>query len=214
MQLSLTTKFRPDLRKKPRRSSLSSSSRSLHSISAEDSKDVYEPKRRVSFCEIDVVELPMILGDHPACRNGLPVQPDWDASDRYSISVDSFEETRSPHRRSGGPIRISSFDRLNLIRNVPLRDDASPQIIGKDEAIPNTDKIITPPPITAVSEENTKSKVGKQNDELRRLEHRLDVANTRYDMLLSRMDDLELIRLKERIERRRRQRQRRRLSMI
>ncbi|CAJ1946601.1 unnamed protein product [Cylindrotheca closterium] len=194
----------------PSLASLSSSSfRSL--TSADDSNHSSKDKetKRVSWSEIDVVELPMILGDHPACRDGLPVQPGWISSDRYSVSVDSFEETRSPRRRSGSKLYISSFDRLKLIRNIPLRDETSPQLIQVDDEVfkPDSNEIlcnVAPPPITL--DEDSDHSNSNRGDEIRRVERRLDVANTRFDKLTSRMDDLELIR-KERIERRQRRRQ-------
>eukprot|EP00526_Cylindrotheca_closterium_P000945 CAMPEP_0113648874 /NCGR_PEP_ID=MMETSP0017_2-20120614/25951_1 /TAXON_ID=2856 /ORGANISM="Cylindrotheca closterium" /LENGTH=241 /DNA_ID=CAMNT_0000561175 /DNA_START=32 /DNA_END=757 /DNA_ORIENTATION=+ /assembly_acc=CAM_ASM_000147 len=208
--------------------SSSSSSRSLHSFSVHSSDTNKEATKRVSFSEIDVVELPMILGDHPACRDGLPVQPAWDASDRYSVTVDSFEEKRSPRRRSGSQLYISSFDRLKLIRNVPLRDESSPQTVQavngplqpmKDAILDN----VAPLPITSASDDdddnnnNNNNKIGEKSaaenkgDEIKRLERRLDDANTRFDMLTLRMDDLELIR-KKRVERIEGGRQRRRRS--
>lgn len=63
---------------------------------------------------------------------------------------------------------------------------------------------VDPPPIA--SDESDSSTTSTKSEEIQRLEHRLDVANSRFDSLTSRMDDLELIR-KERVERRRRRRQ-------
>ena len=104
------------LEKKLQRQSTSSitTSSSSESSSSTRSSIIMEDKKRVSFSDIEVVELPMILGDHPACRDGLPVCTSWKHSDRYSLSLDLFEQTRSPMRRQGSELYISSFDRLKL----------------------------------------------------------------------------------------------------
>jgi hypothetical protein len=66
--------------------------------------------KRVSFNSIEIVEFPMILGDHPACRIGPPVQTSWDAQRRTSIDVDEYELTRCP-RRSVEQLHLSSTER-------------------------------------------------------------------------------------------------------
>jgi hypothetical protein len=67
-------------------------------------------QKRVYFGSIEIVELAMILGDHPACRNGPPVQTSWNAQSRVSVNLDEYELTRTP-RRSIQELRLSSAAR-------------------------------------------------------------------------------------------------------
>ncbi|CAJ1941047.1 unnamed protein product [Cylindrotheca closterium] len=153
----------------------------------EDSKDAKDNKRHVSFCEIHVVELPVILGDHPCCRDGLPVQPGWEASDRYSVSIDTFEATRLPQRRSN--LFLPKFHRVKLIRNVPFRDD---------EANPRA--------IHSLVAENSFEKT----TDIKMVEDRLSDSNTRFSIFQLELDELKEVREEERIGRRRRHQQRQR----
>ena len=86
------------------------------------------PKQKtVSFTCIEVVELPMILGDHPSCRAGPPVQTSWDAQSRESYSLDEYEQSRSP-RRSLQEMHLSCETRREIVSGLPpplLDDDAS-----------------------------------------------------------------------------------------
>jgi hypothetical protein len=73
----------------------------------------------------------------------------------------------------------------------------SSTVISLNSVVPLTTK--------ASDEKNINSKIAEK---VRRLQLRLDIANNRYDMLISRMNDLEQIRMNERIERRQRRRRR------
>jgi hypothetical protein len=67
-------------------------------------------QKKVCFGIIQIVELAMILGDHPACSTGSPVQTSWNAQSRVSVNLDEYELTRSP-RRSIQELRLSSAAR-------------------------------------------------------------------------------------------------------
>jgi hypothetical protein len=67
-------------------------------------------QKKVCFGSIEIVELAMILGDHPACSTGPPVQTSWDAQSRFCINLDEYELTRSP-RRSIQELHLSSAAR-------------------------------------------------------------------------------------------------------
>jgi hypothetical protein len=71
-------------------------------------------KKHVSFSKIDIIVLPMILGDNPSCKNGPPVQPCWNADFRYSVNVDLFEQERSNARRPPHRLYLSSIVRRRL----------------------------------------------------------------------------------------------------
>lgn len=68
-------------------------------------------KKSVSFSNINVALLPMILGDHPACQDGPPVELSWEETSCHSFSVEDFEQQRTPYRRHGEQLYLSSLDR-------------------------------------------------------------------------------------------------------
>jgi hypothetical protein len=56
------------------------------------------PHRRVSFSSVEIVELSMVLGDHPGCRIGPPVRTLGEVQRRISVHLDDYEHSRSPRR--------------------------------------------------------------------------------------------------------------------
>ena len=70
--------------------------------------------KRVSFSTINIIELPMILGDHPACSDNFPVQTSWDVSARYEFSINEYERVRETKRRPSADLYLSSLERSIL----------------------------------------------------------------------------------------------------
>ena len=71
-------------------------------------------KRKVSFSTINIIELPMILGDHPACSDNFPVQTSWDVSARYEFMINDYERVRETKRRPSSDLYLSSLERSIL----------------------------------------------------------------------------------------------------
>ena len=71
-------------------------------------------KRRIHFDRIEIIELPIILGDHPCVQDGPPLSVGWDPQLRFSVSLDRFEQARQQHRRRF-PVRISEPIRRALL---------------------------------------------------------------------------------------------------
>ena len=55
--------------------------------------------KKVSFDQVEIVELSMILGDHPGCTSGPPVQVSWDEQSRTTLQIDAYANARGPRRR-------------------------------------------------------------------------------------------------------------------
>eukprot|EP00980_Cylindrotheca_fusiformis_P007479 scaffold1549_cov105-Cylindrotheca_fusiformis.AAC.8 len=93
---------------------------------------IMHPKR-VSFDSIEIIMLPMIMGDHPACTDGPPVQTSWEQSYRHCFSVDEFEKRRSPYRRNSNDLYLSSVDRSRIVGlEDPVEDDCDNSTIEAD----------------------------------------------------------------------------------
>eukprot|EP00339_Tiarina_fusa_P024254 CAMPEP_0116996650 /NCGR_PEP_ID=MMETSP0472-20121206/385_1 /TAXON_ID=693140 ORGANISM="Tiarina fusus, Strain LIS" /NCGR_SAMPLE_ID=MMETSP0472 /ASSEMBLY_ACC=CAM_ASM_000603 /LENGTH=153 /DNA_ID=CAMNT_0004695341 /DNA_START=15 /DNA_END=476 /DNA_ORIENTATION=+ len=100
-------------------------------------------QKRVRFDQLEVLEFPMILGDHPACLIGPPVQPSWTPSRRFHQSIDEYELSRSP-RRELKALKFSSSERneiiLKMVQN-PLND--SPRTAIRKACLEGTEERIT-----------------------------------------------------------------------
>jgi hypothetical protein len=68
-------------------------------------------RRRVSFNEVEIIELPMTVGDGPSI--GVPLTVDWEPQERSKFSIDFFEQFR-PMRRVRNQLRILPASREQL----------------------------------------------------------------------------------------------------
>ena len=74
-----------------------------------------EPTRKsVSFGGLHVRTYSLTIGDHPCCKQGLPLSLDWSFSEEGSLSIEQYENSRSP-RRSREELKISPEDRSELL---------------------------------------------------------------------------------------------------
>jgi hypothetical protein len=71
-------------------------------------------KKKISFDQIEIIELPIILGDHPCVQDGPPVSVCWKSQLRVSVCLERFENARKQHRRRF-PHRISKCTRQDLL---------------------------------------------------------------------------------------------------
>ena len=69
-------------------------------------------KKRIRFDQIEIIELPVTLGDNPSVKDGPPVSCSWDAQLRATVNLDLFEQCR-PKRRG----------RRNLVLGRRARED-------------------------------------------------------------------------------------------
>jgi hypothetical protein len=71
-------------------------------------------KRKISFDRIEIIELPIILGDHPCVQDGPPVSVCWNPQLRVSVCLERFENARKHHRRRF-PRRMNKCTRQYLL---------------------------------------------------------------------------------------------------
>jgi hypothetical protein len=55
--------------------------------------------KQVSFSELTIAEYPMILGDHPSCSVGPPLQLDWNPQTITTRNLELYEYCRSERRQ-------------------------------------------------------------------------------------------------------------------
>jgi hypothetical protein len=56
------------------------------------------PRVSVAFGSIEIREHVLVLGDHPDCSHGPPVQLGWECQQTTFQHVDDYEFTRMPRR--------------------------------------------------------------------------------------------------------------------
>lgn len=75
---------------------------------------VIPAKRSISFSQIEIIELPVTLGDSPSVRDGPPVSCEWDAQRRYQLPLNVFETYR-PKRRQRSKLLLSRQTRERIL---------------------------------------------------------------------------------------------------
>lgn len=84
---------------------------------AVESPDNDVPRQsKVRFSEIQIREYDRIIGDHPECAVGPPLAIGWDYESKEITSVDSYEATRPPRRKTGH-LALTSITRKNMMMN-------------------------------------------------------------------------------------------------
>jgi hypothetical protein len=78
--------------------------------------------KSVRFHTIEIIELPVCVGDNPAVSSGVPISLDWDAKRRTTLSLDCFEAFRFPFMST---LRLSSRRRKSIL----LKNGCSPDEI-------------------------------------------------------------------------------------
>merc|ERR1712166_1436345 len=58
-----------------------------------------QEKKTVSFGNIEIRKHPIILGDHPSCRQGVPITIDWKHFEQTEQMIDEYESERMGSRR-------------------------------------------------------------------------------------------------------------------
>ena len=72
-------------------------------------------KKRVQFESIEVREYPMIIGDHPSCSHGVPVQLDWNHEKTYSCELQLYEYCRTERRQTRKELLIPFQERARIL---------------------------------------------------------------------------------------------------
>ena len=72
-------------------------------------------KRSVRFDQIEIIELPIILGDNPSSSTGgPPMTVDWEALRRTEFGLDFYEKFRPQRKANRRKLIISSAGRTSL----------------------------------------------------------------------------------------------------
>lgn len=76
-------------------------------------------RKTVSFNKVlEIRQHSLTVGDHPSCRDSLPISLDWEHAEPILIDVDGFEAQRKGVRRRGDEMRLSYFERKSKLQCV------------------------------------------------------------------------------------------------
>ena len=97
-------------------------------ISADDMNTVVDGEmKRVSFGKVEIRQHARILGDHPACHDGLALGLDWKHGERTTVmDIDLYERRRSREGRlpSNPPSRkLNAKERIDILRSIAGVDE-------------------------------------------------------------------------------------------
>jgi hypothetical protein len=73
-------------------------------------------RRSVEFGSIEIRQHGLVLGDHPDCSYGPPVQLGWECQEKTLQNVDDYEFSRRP-RRHRSNLAINYYTRKDLLMN-------------------------------------------------------------------------------------------------
>jgi hypothetical protein len=78
--------------------------------------------KRVTFETVEIIELPISIGDNPSVREGAPLTTEWVAQRRTTLNLEYFESYR-PRRRSTRELILSQQDREDLLLRQGYTED-------------------------------------------------------------------------------------------
>jgi len=90
----------PDLRSPQPAKSLLKKEKDTSADSSSPSSSMKRSNSSVSFSNLEIREYNIALSDHPDCSYGPPIQLGWEYCEQETVSVDDYEQQRTPRRRS------------------------------------------------------------------------------------------------------------------
>eukprot|EP00934_Nitzschia_sp_Nitz4_P002073 Nitzschia sp. Nitz4//scaffold12_size214221//188083//188523//NITZ4_001532-RA/size214221-processed-gene-0.129-mRNA-1//1//CDS//3329535116//2073//frame0 len=73
--------------------------------------------KQVQFSDITIYEHPYILGDNPACANGIPLTIEWEAQSETVRDLGLYEYMRGPRRHGRRELAIPVQERSRMMLN-------------------------------------------------------------------------------------------------
>jgi hypothetical protein len=80
-------------------------------------------KKRVRFETVEIIELPISIGDNPSVREGAPLTTEWVAQQRTTLNLEYFEAYRPARRRSTRELILSPSYRTKLLQRQGYTQD-------------------------------------------------------------------------------------------
>ena len=92
-------------------------------------------KRNVSFGKLETREYSIALSDHPSCSFGPPISLGWDFRDKEAVSLDDYEEGRSPRRSMHEMLLSYNVRRYLLLKRAGYTHDELEQAMNEVDRV-------------------------------------------------------------------------------
>jgi hypothetical protein len=92
------------------------------SSSKEEEINFNTESKSVHFSALQIRTFPMILGDHPCCKTGLPVSLDWDHTKEEIVPIEEYESSRQA-RSCRSSLRMDQSTRREILGQVSDHND-------------------------------------------------------------------------------------------
>ena len=91
----------------------------IDSSNSSNSSPAKTSRRKVGFGKITIREYPMIVGDNPSVRKGVPISIDWEHLSEDFLDVSQYEELRKDSRRTSmDELLMRPFYRDDMLRKL------------------------------------------------------------------------------------------------
>ena len=131
----------------------------------------------VKFNEIEIIEFPIILGDHPSCQDGPAIQMGSSCQSRIILDVEEYEVVRSCCRRRSNELVLTCEERCQRlqrngikIRNINKSNKSSSSTKNKKKKISSSSSL-------SIKAKQHEQRLCDINDQLEELMARLDTIN-------------------------------------
>ena len=126
----------------------------------------------VQFNEVEIIEFPIILGDHPSCQEGPALQMATSCQSRIVVDVEEYEAVRSCCRRYSRDLVLTCEERYQRLQQngVKLNNNSRKSSKSKKNKVTTTT-------MNALDEQH-EQRLCDINDQLEKLMARLESLNT------------------------------------
>ena len=129
----------------------------------------------VQFNEVEIIEFPIILGDHPSCEEGPALQMATSCQSRIVVDVEEYEAVRSCCRRYSRDLVLSCEERYQRLQQNGI--ELNNNIRKSKRSSPTKSKKNRVTTMKALDEQH-EQRLCDINDQLEKLMARLESLNT------------------------------------
>ena len=132
-------------------------------------------KTAVTFTDIEIIEFPITLGDHPSCQDGPAISMATSCQSRIIVNVEEYEAVRSCCRRHSRDLVLSCEERCQRLKQNGI------QIVcnSPTKSNKNKKKLMNSMSMMKAIDQHHEERLCNINDQLEKLMARLDSLNSR-----------------------------------
>ena len=131
-------------------------------------------KTAVTFTDVEIIEFPITLGDHPSCQEGPAISMATSCESRIIVNVEEYEAVRSCCRRHSRDLVLSYEERCQRLKQNGI------QIVcnSPTKSNKNKKKLMNSMSMMTAIDQHHEERLCNINDQLEKLMARLDLLNS------------------------------------